>query len=100
MTMYDWRTKEQGLALPEKPNGRWAPQVNVVRIASEPIEVSFTAAADTTIRHDLGQPVSGYVVIWSDAPVDVHVTDPAAPTHTELVLHSTTTAAARLILLT
>lgn len=68
-------------------------------IATNPIEVSVTAATPFTVSHGLGRQVAGWMVIWSDADVVCHVDDPDADTASDLVLIPSATCNLRLVLL-
>ena len=76
-----------------------APVKRLPQPVTDPIEVALTAATTITIRHDLGRPVTGWLVVWSDAHVKVYVDDPDLPTDTEITLMSDTSANARIVLM-
>lgn len=68
-------------------------------IATDPITVSATAATPFTVSHGLGRQVAGWLVIWSDANVLCHVSDPEADTAKELTLVPSATCNLSLVLL-
>lgn len=79
--------------------GRWRPDVPVAAFATDFIPLELTAGQPVTVRHGLGRAPKGYLVIWSDAPVALTVTDPEADARTALTLTPSATCSARLVLL-
>lgn len=69
------------------------------RIVTDPIPISVSAGAPFTVDHGLGRQVGGYLVIWADADVQVHVVDPDADSSKSLELVADTTCNLRLVLL-
>lgn len=77
----------------------WRPSVPVARFATDFIPLEVTAGQPVTVRHGLGRSPKGYLVIWSTAPVQLAVTDPAADSRTSLTLTPDATCVLRLVLL-
>lgn len=71
----------------------------IVAFATDAIPLDVTAGVPFTLTHGLGRQVRGYLVVWSSAPVQCSVTDPAADTRKTLTLTPTASCALRLVLL-
>lgn len=71
----------------------------IPRIATDLIEVQTVAGEPFTLTHELGRQVGGWLVVWSTAPISLHVTDAAADTRQRLTLTPSASATVRLVLL-
>lgn len=68
-------------------------------IVTDPVPLDVQAGVPVTVTHGLGRQVSGWLVVWSDAPVQLYATDPDADTRQVLTLTPTASARVRLVLL-
>lgn len=71
----------------------------IAALATDAIDITAVAGQPLNIAHGLGRPVLGWIVIWSDAPLSLHVQDATADSKDSLVLVPSASAKAKLVLL-
>jgi len=71
----------------------------IPEMTTDPIDLALVAGQPTTISHGLGRQITGWLIVWQDAVVDLYIQDATADTSKELVLVASATANVRLVLL-
>lgn len=73
--------------------------MKILDFVTEPISVSVSAGVPVTVKHSLGRPVTGWVVVWATAPCLLSVVDAAEDTRQAITLLPSATASLRLAFL-
>lgn len=68
-------------------------------IATDAIELRAIAGETLVVRHGLGRPVLGWLVMWQDAPCVLHLADASLDTKEQLILVPSATAQVKILLL-
>ena len=73
--------------------------MKILDFVTEPISVSVSAGVPVTVKHSLGRPVTGWVIVWETAPCVMSVVDPTEDTRQSITLMPNGTASLRLAFL-